>query len=71
VSKKDTFIVRQGRAGATSSVTTTTLPGGQRVHTLDRGVFERAVRSAETTIVGGRAQRDAPAVVQRPKHERT
>jgi hypothetical protein len=41
---KDTYIVRNGRTGAL------TLPNGQRVHSLDRDLFDRAVTAAEKYI---------------------
>jgi hypothetical protein len=36
--KKDTFVVRSGTSGSYVK-----LPSGHRVHTLDRGLFDRAV----------------------------
>lgn len=50
MSHKETFVVRPGKAGAASSVTTVTLPNGTRVHTLDRVVYDRAVNAANTVI---------------------
>jgi hypothetical protein len=49
----DTFIVRRedrtrpsSASELTSSTDTITMPGGRRVHALERKVFERAVRAA-------------------------
>ena len=48
----DTFIVRRenrsrlSSSSGTSSTDTITMPGGRRVHALERNVFERAVRAA-------------------------
>ena len=51
--RRDTFIVQskpapeQSLSTATSSITRTVrLPSGQRIHVVDRVVFDRAVRAA-------------------------
>jgi hypothetical protein len=69
VTQKTTFIIRTSRAGADTSVSSVKLPNGNRVNTLDRGVFERAVKAAENFVE--RRNRDAPSVAESPvKHER-
>jgi hypothetical protein len=45
MSKKDAFIVRSGRSGSIF-----TMPSGRRLHTLNRGTFDRAVDAANTYI---------------------
>jgi hypothetical protein len=69
MSSKETFIIRESRAGADTAVSTFTLPSGRRVHTLDRAVFERAVKAAETSI--DRRSRNAGGEIVSPKHERS
>jgi hypothetical protein len=63
VSKKDVFIVRSGRSGSVL-----TMPSGRRLHTLNRGTFDRAVDAANTYISehGSRQQQQQ----QHPDHPR-
>jgi hypothetical protein len=71
VTSKDTFIIRNVRAGSSASTSTVTLPSGRRVHSLDRGVFERAVRAAEKFIDERSRHRDDPSESASPvRHER-
>jgi hypothetical protein len=70
MTKKETFIIRESRAGADVSTSTFTLPSGRRVHSLDRGIFERAVKAAETFI--DRRHRDVSEETEAPApHERS
>ncbi len=71
MTKRDTFIIRTMRAGSGASVSTVTLPSGNRVHSLDRGVFERAVKAAERFIDERSRNRDASSQAASPvRHER-
>lgn len=58
MTKKDSFIIRTSRRSG-PSVSSVTLPSGHRVHTLDRGVFDRAVKAAQDYI-SERKHRDTP-----------
>jgi hypothetical protein len=64
MSKKDVFIVRSGRSGSVF-----TMPSGRRLHTLNRGTFDRAVDAANTYISehGPRQQQQQQ---QHPDHPR-
>lgn len=64
--KDTTFIVRNSRGESASSVSVTTLPGGRRVHSLDRAVFEKAVGAANNYI--SRKQASVPPA-QPPKSD--
>ena len=46
--RRDTFIVREKVSSHNnhSHTKTATLPGGQRVHSLDREVLDRAIKAA-------------------------
>lgn len=65
MTKKDTYIVRTRRAGSAL-----TLPNGQRVHTLDRALFDRAVSAAENYIATKQPnQTSRPLPAPPPKRE--
>jgi hypothetical protein len=63
MTKNDTVVIREG--GHTG--TFVTLPGGRRVHTLNRSTFERAVQAANDYIVEINKREGRP-VIQRLKN---
>ena len=68
--REETFVVIPKLADAASSTATFTLPDGVRVHTLDRAVFQRAVRAAEDVIDRTVQRSDSVAGDVRPADER-
>jgi len=65
MTKKDTYIVGNSRVGSSL-----TLPNGQRVHTLDRGLFDRAVTAAEKYIDTRKSDDSRPPPPPRPAQKR-
>jgi hypothetical protein len=70
VAAKEVFIIRKSRAGATTSTSTVKMPSGVRVRTLDRGVFERAVKAAENFVERRNRDVSTEEAESPVKHER-
>lgn len=65
MTKKDTYIVGNSRVGSSL-----TLPNGQRVHTLDRGLFDRAVTAASKYIETRKSDDSRPSPPVKPAQKR-